>query len=184
LPPAKPPVPLLSIFLAFLQLGAVSFGGGLSAWMYREVVRRGWMGEDEFLAGLGLAQVLPGTNVSNLAVYIGSRLRGAAGAAVALVGLLTIPFFGVIALLVVYQQATDRALLQAALDGVAAAAAGLMLLMAWKTGRRAARTPAGLLVLLATFLLIGVLGLPMIPVVLCIAPISVAASWPRGPRHG
>lgn len=184
MPPAKPPVPLLSIFLAFLQLGAVSFGGGLSAWMYREVVKRGWMEEDEFLAGLGLAQVLPGTNVSNLAVYVGSRLRGAAGASAALIGLLTIPFFGVIALLWVYRQATDRALLQAVLDGVAAAAAGLMLLMAWKTGRRAARTLAGALVLIATFVLIGVLGLPMIPVVLCLVPISVAAAWPRGPRRG
>jgi chromate transporter len=184
LPPEKPPVPLLSIFLAFLQLGAVSFGGGLSAWMYREVVRRGWMEEDEFLAGLGLAQVLPGTNVSNLAVYIGTRLRGVAGASVALVGLLTVPFFGVIALLLVYQQATDRTLLQAILDGVAAAAAGLMLLMAWKTGRRAARTVAGLLVLLATFVLIGVLGLPMIPVVACVAPISVLAQWPRKAHRG
>lgn len=165
----------------FLQLGAISFGGGLSAWIYREVVKRGWLTEDEFLAGLGVAQVLPGTNVTNLTVYVGSRLRGLAGASVGLLGLLTVPFFGVIGLLFVYRHVSDRTLLQAGLDGVASAAAGLMLVMAWKAGRRASRTIPGLLILAATFLLVGVLQWPMIPVVLGLAPISVAAAWPR---HG
>jgi chromate transporter len=177
--PAKPPVPLSAIFLAFLQLGAVSFGGGLSAWVYREVIRRGWMEEEEFLAGLGLSQVLPGANISNLTVYVGSRLRGLPGALAGLAGLVFIPFFSVIGLLLLYQRIVEHGLLQAALDGVAAAAVGLMILMAWKAGRRSSRSVAGTLVLAATFLLVGVLEWPLIPVVACLAPISIAAAWPR-----
>ena len=61
-------VGLLQIFALFAQIGLTSFGGGLSAWIYQEVVvRRGWLREGEFIAGLTLAQVLPGPNVINIA---------------------------------------------------------------------------------------------------------------------
>lgn len=177
------PASLPAIFFAFLLLGAVSFGGGLSAWVYREVVlQRRWMTEDDFLAGLGLSQVLPGTNISNLTIYVGSRLRGVAGATVALLALLCIPFFSVIGLLLLYGLVADPSLIQAPLDGVAAAAVGLMVLIAWRAGRRVTRHVAGSVVLVVTFVLVGVLQWPLIPVVLCIAPLSVAAAWPRSPR--
>jgi chromate transporter len=67
---------LSTIFLVFLRIGLVSFGGGLFGWIHREVVaKRGWLTDDEFFSGLALAQVLPGTNVSNMTVIIGQRLR-------------------------------------------------------------------------------------------------------------
>ena len=53
----------------------------MSAWIRREVVhRRGWMGEREFVGGLALAQIVPGANGVNLAVFVGTTLRGPAGA--------------------------------------------------------------------------------------------------------
>jgi len=54
-------------------------------------------------SGYSLAQVLPGVNSTNMAVYIGQHLRGAIGAAVALSALLTAPFFIVIAVAVTLQ---------------------------------------------------------------------------------
>jgi len=82
--PLGPSVPLVDILLLFARIGLTSFGGGLSAWIYREVVvRRRWLTEDAFLSGMTLAQIMPGTNVVNVSIYIGHRLRGAAGSAVA-----------------------------------------------------------------------------------------------------
>lgn len=70
-PGPKPTVTLPQIFALFARIGLTSFGGGLSAWIYREVVdRRQWLSEDEFLAGLTLAQILPGPNVINISIYI------------------------------------------------------------------------------------------------------------------
>jgi chromate transporter len=78
------PVPLASLYGLFFVVGLSSFGGGLTAWFHREVVlARQWMTDDEFFSGYSLAQVLPGVNSTNMAVYIGQHLRGAIGAAVA-----------------------------------------------------------------------------------------------------
>src|SRR5215510_2446811 len=89
---ARPMVTLPEIFMVFARIGLTSFGGGISAWIYRDVVdRRQWLSEAEFLAGLTLAQILPGPNVINVAIYIGQRLRGTAGSVVAGAALLLPP---------------------------------------------------------------------------------------------
>jgi chromate transporter len=180
--PAGSPAPnapsILALFLTFLRLGAISFGGGLSAWAYREVVqKKGWMGEEEFMAGLAVSQILPGANITNMAVYIGNRLRGVVGSISALLGLLSVPFFGVIALLLIYTRVSASPWIQAALDGVASAAVGLTIMLGITAGRRMSRNLTGFAMLVATFVSVGVLNLPLIPVVLCLTPISIAAAW-------
>src|SRR3954453_23165827 len=81
---------LTAILLAFLRLGGTSFGGGTAGWLHREMVlRRAWIDDPTFLAMLAVVQVMPGSNGVNLTVLIGRHLRGAAGAATALLGLLT-----------------------------------------------------------------------------------------------
>jgi len=82
-------VPLSDLLISFLRLGASSFGGGMSGWTHREIVeRRGWLDDDNFLKTLTIAQILPGANPVNLAVYIGLKLRGWTGAALAFAGML------------------------------------------------------------------------------------------------
>src|ERR1043166_6339246 len=94
---AAAPISLWSIYKLFFLLGAMSFGGGLTAWFHREVVLvRGWMTDDQFFSGYSLAQVLPGVNSTNMAVYIGQHVRGALGSCVALGAMLTGPFIIVI----------------------------------------------------------------------------------------
>src|ERR671939_1897483 len=123
MPPAQASVPLASIFWVFFRIGLFSFGGGLSGWIYRDVVTlRGWMSDADFLSGLALGQILPGANVTNLTVYIGQHLRGPAGAACALVGLLTGPFFAVIGLAMAYDRILGMPWIQDAMSGAAAAA--------------------------------------------------------------
>src|ERR1043165_7349773 len=92
---AAPPTPvsLLALYKLFFTVGLFSFGGGLTAWFHREIVLlRGWMTDEEFFSGYSLAQVLPGVNSTNMAVYIGQHTRGALGSAVALSAMLTGPF--------------------------------------------------------------------------------------------
>jgi chromate transporter len=177
-PAHQPRVPLLRLFLVCLQIGLFSFGGGLSGWIYQEVVvRRRWMTEDEFLSGLALCQVMPGINVTNLAVYIGQRLRGVLGSCVALVGLLVGPFFVVIGLVLVYERIAGNAVLHAAMDGVAAAAIGLLLFIGFKGAQRAVRRPAAGVIMAVIVVTVGLLQWPLVPVALVMAPLSVALAW-------
>ena len=63
------------------------------------------------------------------------------------------------------------------MDGLAAAAVGLILLVAVRGARRALVSIGPALVLLATFVAVGVLQWPLVPVVLVLAPLSVAWAW-------
>ena len=74
----------LELFLGYLKIGLLGFGG-VAAWARHVIVEeRRWLTEREYAEVLGLGQVLPGPNVGNAAVMIGRRFhglaRGAAGA--------------------------------------------------------------------------------------------------------
>ena len=71
------------LFLSFLKIGLVGFGGGLAviAQIRTLTVRkRQWLNEFEFAEGFALAQSLPGTAAGNVATYVGLKLRGWRGA--------------------------------------------------------------------------------------------------------
>ncbi len=185
---ASPPIPvhpvsLFALYRLCFMVGLFSFGGGLSAWMRREVVLvRGWLTDQEFFNGYSLAQILPGVNSTNLAVYIGQHLRGAVGAAVALTGLLSAPFVIVIAAAAAYHSLVAIPGFQIAMGGLAAAAVGMMFHLGVTSARNAHRHLPSALVLAATFFAVGIMQWPLVPVLLVLAPLSIAASWPRKPR--
>ena len=182
--PAAPPsaapsgATLPALFWIFFQIGALSFGGGLSAWIFREIVtKRGWMKDTDFHTGLALSQVLPGVNNVNMALHVGQRLRGAIGAFTCVFAMILAPFFIIIGLATIYDQVKDIAWMQDMLDGAAAAAVGLLVSVA---ARSAFGTFRGILpyaIAIAFIVTIGLLRWPMIPVVLCLAPLSVMFTW-------
>jgi len=177
-----PTVPLLAIYKLFFGVGVFSFGGGLTAWFHREVVLvRGWMTDDEFFSGYSLAQVLPGVNSTNMAVYIGQHIRGAAGSAVALAGLLSGPFFIVIAAAIAYNRLVELPGFTAAMSGIATVAVGMIFRLGMASAKDSMRHLPSLLVLAASFVAIGIMQWPLLPVLLVLAPLSIAAAWLRGP---
>ena len=117
---------LLAIFAAFFQLGVTSFGGNTAAWVYDRIVqRRHWVSDAEFLSGVALGRIVPGSGGVNLTVQVGQRLHGAAGAAAAVLALLAGPLVVVVGLAMVYARIGRNPVLQGTLDGIAAAAIGL-----------------------------------------------------------
>lgn len=178
--PAQTDVSLLTIFWIFFQIGSLSVGGGLLAWLHREIVqKRQLLSEADFMGALTLAQVLPGINVTNLSIYVGQRLRGVHGALAALAGLLLVPFFAIIAIGSVYAQLKDIPALHHFLDGMAATAVGLLLAMGVKSVQVTRMEVKQLAVAGIIVLLVGVLRLPMVPIILAVVPFSVWLVWPR-----
>lgn len=183
--PSRPrPVGLVAIFLAFLRLGGTSFGGGTAAWLYREfVTRRGWIDDRTFLADFALGQALPGSNGVKLTVQIGQRLRGAGGAAAALLGLLAVPFAVVLAIGAAYAGLGEHPIVRAMLEGVAAAVIGLTLATGLRSLVQSGPDPAGLGLAAATVLAVGVLGWPILPVVAVLAPLGIGLALFETPRR-
>jgi chromate transporter len=179
--PGNPPPGLGALFMCFLIVGMQSFGGGLSAWMRREIVqRRGWMGDPQFLSGLALAQIAPGPNAVNLCVFIGTTLRGGPGALVSLAGLMGLPVALVLAAGALYGRARSLPGLEAALGGMGAAAVGLNLATGWLLMRRNLRQTSQFAIMAITAVSIGLLGWPLLPVLLVVVPLSLLMTFRRG----
>jgi chromate transporter len=175
---------LWAILIAFLRLGCTSFGGGTAAWLHREfVLRRRWLDDRTFLAALALNQALPGSNGVKQTVLIGNHLRGAPGAAVALFGLLAGPFVIVLGVAAVYAGLMQHKIVHDMLDGVAAAVIGLTFATGLRSGVYGAPGAVAWVIVAVTVLCIGVLDCPLIPVVLCLIPVSVALAWAQGRRR-
>ena len=78
----RPTLPQL--FGVFLYIGATSFGGGVIAYLREHLVeRQKWLDHDHFLASLEIGETVPGLISTNVAVIVGSRLRGVLGSVVA-----------------------------------------------------------------------------------------------------
>ncbi|MHB8812520.1 MAG: chromate transporter [Steroidobacteraceae bacterium] len=180
-------VGLPRLLAAFVRLGTVTFGGGLQSWIHREIVDRlGWIDDATFLSGMTVARIVPGANGVNMALYIGFKLRGAIGAAVAVLGMIVPAFCVILCLGYLYRSFGHFAAVRFVLTGLAAAGVGATLTMGIKVGRRLARDLGTFLTAAAVFALVGVLRLPMIPVLLALIPISIGLALlaERRDRHG
>jgi chromate transporter len=80
-----------SVAAAFYRTGALVFGGGhvVLPLLQESVVAPGWVDPDDFLAGYGAAQAVPGP-MSSLAAFLGARLHGVGEGLGAVVSLLAI----------------------------------------------------------------------------------------------
>jgi chromate transporter len=68
------------LFLGFLKIGLLGFGG-IAPWARHVIIEeRRWLTEKEFAAILGIGQILPGPNAMNASVMIGGRFPGVSGA--------------------------------------------------------------------------------------------------------
>jgi chromate transporter len=180
LPPGDKPAPTLpQILISFSLISLYGFGGVL-AWSRRMMVeKRRWMTPEEFNDAYALCQFLPGPNIVNLSVVFGSRVRGVAGAAMALMGLLCPPVAIVSLLGVIYARYGEVAAISDALSGVVAAAAGLLIATVAKMAEPVIRKgwdPA-LLTGVAAFIAIGPLGWPLPIVIAVLAPLSFGLAW-------
>jgi len=127
----------LKIFTTFLVIGATSFGGGVVAYLRNSLVTKyQWLDDKTFVELLSISQTLPGLNATNMAVLVGDRLRGTAGALAAICGIClpgAVIMYGVA---LAYHVRGDRPLSVAGLKGVAAAAVGLILATTIQLGRK------------------------------------------------
>lgn len=178
--PLSPEVSLGALFLAFLRLGSISFGGSSAGWIYRDVVqRRGWVSDRDFLTLMAIGQSLPGANGVKLSVLVGRQLRGGIGALAAPFAFLLGPFVIILIVGAIYGRVSHYTILHAVLDGVAAAVVGLTLSTGITAVVRGAADRIAIAISGVTVLCVGILGWPMLPVMLVLAPISMGLALSR-----
>jgi chromate transporter len=122
----------LAVFDSFYRAGSLVFGGGhvVLPLLQAEVVPPGWVTTEEFIAGYGAAQAVPGP-LFTFAAYLGAVMHrppnGWLGATWALVAVFLPSYLLVVGALPFWETLRARASVQAALRGINAAVVGLLL---------------------------------------------------------
>ncbi|HEY4298097.1 MAG TPA: chromate transporter [Paraburkholderia sp.] len=161
---------LNDLFGAFFVIGLTGFGGVLP-WARRMLVeRRRWLTDREFAELLPLAQLLPGPNVSNIATILGRQYRGAIGAAVAVSGLYLAPTIITIGLGYAYARWGQAPVTAHLLAGLMPVATGLVISTVLKLITSLPRDLRNAALVVATFVAIGILKLPLLFVLAVLGP--------------
>lgn len=110
----------LELFLTFLEIGAVAFGGGFSmiSFIREACITKGWLTEAEFLNCIALSEATPGPIAVNVATYVGSTLGGFWGAVLATLGVVLPAFLVVLLIVICLSNLLKYRGVRAFLDGV------------------------------------------------------------------
>lgn len=180
-PVAQPPSKA-ALFAGYAKIGLLGFGGVAAMARHVIVEERRWLSERDYAETLALGQVLPGPNVGNSAILIGRRFHGAAGALIAMLALYAGPLAVLLALLTLWRAFADNPWVGAAVEGSAAAGAGLVLGLALKTATRLRPPPELISVGLAALAAGWLLRVPLPLIVLTLGPLGVWLSLRRAAR--
>jgi len=152
----------------FFKVGAITFGGGLSmlAFIQGQVVDQfGWLTPREFVDGLALGQLTPGP-ILMLAAFIGFKLAGVAGAAVAGSAIFLPSFLMILSILPLLNKMKDLQWLKAFMRGVGPAVIGALAVSLVQMAPHAAPDPFTWFLLALTVLLILLRNVGPLPLML------------------
>jgi len=173
------PFSLAALFLVFLKIGTILFGGGyvLVALIRSNLVARlGWISERQLLDAVAMGQVTPGP-LSTAATFIGYLLGGFPGAVIATIAIFLPAFFLVAISGPLVPRLRRSPLAGAVLDGVNVAALALIAVVAWQLFRLAVVDRTTLVLAGLSFFLLIRYRVNSVWLVLGGAVIGAGATW-------
>jgi len=164
------------LFLSFLKIGLVGFGGGVAvlAQIRNLTVRkRRWLTDSEFAEAVALAQSLPGTSAGNSVTYVGVRLRGWRGAAAAMSGFILPSMLIMVALAIMYKHVHNLSGSERFFHGLNGAVVALILVTAWRMGKNILTQRWQWLLAVLAFLAVAILEATVLEVVFAAGLIGI-----------
>jgi chromate transporter len=160
----------LDLFLTFMKIGGITFGGGYAMLplLERELVtRKGWATSEEVVDYFALGQITPGIISVNVATFIGYKRKGIAGGILTTLGLVTPSLVIVLTIAVFLTNFADIPQVQHAFAGIRVAVGALILDAVIKLLKGAIKDWKGIIICAAALILSLVLKAS--PVILVLA---------------
>ncbi|HEX6045249.1 MAG TPA: chromate efflux transporter [Pyrinomonadaceae bacterium] len=164
------------LFLSFLKIGLIGFGGGVAVLAQIRTLtvrKRRWLTDSEFAEALALAQTLPGTSAGNSVTHIGLRLRGWRGATVAMSGFILPSMVMMIGLAIVYKHLRSFTDTQRFFHGLNGAVVALILVTAWRMGKSILTKRSQWILAVLAFLAVAILDATVLEVVFAAGLIGI-----------
>ena len=119
---------LIKLFLAFLKIGAFTFGGGYAmiAMIQAEAERQGWLTGEELVDFVALSESTPGPLAVNMATFVGMRTGGVLGAIIATLGIVLSSFVIILIIAKCFERYQKSKAVGGIMSGLKPAVAGMI----------------------------------------------------------
>ena len=167
---------LLRLFVAFFKVGLFTFGGGYAMlpMLQREVEERhGWVTEEEILDYYAIGQCTPGVIAVNTATFVGTKIAGAMGGAVATLAVVLPSVIIITMISMVLNNFAQYAVVQHAFGGIRVAVAALIVSSVWKLYRKGVKGALGNGIFAASLVLVALFNVSPVWIVLACVIIGI-----------
>lgn len=159
----------LQLFRIFFKIGLVTFGGGYAMIPMIEadvVDKYKWVGKEQFLDLLAIAQSCPGVFAINIATFIGYKLKKVRGAIATTLGTALPSFLIILAIAIFFKQFEDNRIVAAIFRGIRPAVVALIAVPTFRLGQRAKLNKFTIWIPVACALAIWALGVSPIWIII------------------
>lgn len=167
---------VFELYLTFLKIGAVNFGGGYAMLPLLEEElnkKRGWVTTDELMDYFAIGQCTPGIIALNVSTFIGNKRRGTVGALAATLGFLTCPIIFITVIAAFLTNFADIPLVQNAFAGIRVCVCVLILEAILRLWKKSIVDRLAFVIYIIVFVLMAFSGL--LPVKIPAAVLVIAA---------
>lgn len=171
----------LSLFLTYLKIGTFTLGGGYAMLplIKREIVdNKQWIGEEEFMNMIALAQAAPGLIAVNSAIFIGWRCGGWRGVVGAVLGAVLPSFIIILSIAMIFSEWKDYPAVEAVFKGIRPAVVALIAAPLVRMAKReSANKKVFLLISLVSALLIWLVHVNPVWIILATIILTLIVQW-------
>ncbi len=155
------------LFFTFMKLGAFTFGGGygMVALVENEIImKKNWLSRSEFLDIIAIAESTPGPMAINLATYVGYKMNGFRGAAVASIAVCIPSFVIIYVISLVFDAFKSISYVESAFKGIQVCVVYLIIMAGVRMLREMRKDAISIIVLIASIVLFIIFSLFDVPV--------------------
>ena len=178
---------ILTLFLTFFKIGAFTFGGGYAMipLIQREIVEKhGWMTDEDILDIFAIAESAPGPIAINSATFVGWRVAGFFGAALATFGVVLPSFVIILLISFLLTNFADIAAVQYAFQGIRAGVLALLVKALWTMYKKNPKSPIGYVIMAAAFVLVAFFNVPVLAVIIGCAVVGLVSALLTARKEG
>lgn len=180
---------LIRLFLSTLYLSAFTFGGGyviVTLMKKKFVDEYHWIGEDEMLDLIAIAQSSPGAIAVNGAIVVGYKLAGMIGAITAIIATIIPPFVIISVISAFYNAFRDNVLISQMLEGMQSGVGAVIASVVWDMGLGVVKekNTVSIIIMILAFLASCVFGINVVYIVLCGIAVGIVRTLIGKRRNG
>ena len=171
-------VSYLQIFAIFTKIGAFTIGGGYAMLpiIKQEIIKRGWMQEEDFTDIVAMAQAAPGLLAVNISIFTGYRLRGLKGGIVATLGSILPSFVIMLAIAAIFSGYRDNPTIIRIFKGIRPVVVALIAIPMLDMAKKANKTWWAWMITAAAMIPVAFMGISPIYILMTVIIVSVAVS--------